>query len=106
MNTDYFKSMLDLFGNPFFREGFAEFFCRAQLEGIDAARKFWDSSRTKNSFADNAAELYEQMLDMYSMLVPVSKQNYERLVREKEELAKENELLKSAGACLSGCAMF
>ena len=96
MNEDFLKHSLDLFSNPLFRQGFAEFFFRAQQDGIDAARAFWDTNRKKDVFAENAAGLYEQVIDFYSALGFVSKQKYEEVVGEKEKLAKENEFLKSA----------
>ena len=95
MNQDFIKNLLQLYQNPLFAEGFSDYFARMQHAGIDAARQFWDTNRRQDVFPGNAAELFEQMIAFYSGLGFVPKQQYDGIVKENDQLKKENEFLKN-----------
>jgi len=93
-NEDLFKNMLDLFANPLFRAGFAEYVQKAQQEGLEAAKKFWGLSDYGKTFP-YSADMLERLNDWYQLLgyVPVAK--YKKLEEENAALKAENTLLKN-----------
>jgi len=94
MNEDITKMIKDLYSNPFFKKGFLDFFEKMQLEGIEAARKFWKTYPEKDMFP-NAPELFEKLIDLYLMMGVVPRKKYEDVVKEHEEMKKEvNKLVK------------
>lgn len=95
MSEEFIKNILELYNNPLFKKGFTDFFMKAQQEGIEAARKFWDMNPEKDTLAENTTEIFEQMTAFYSNLGFVPKTKYNAAVKENEELKKENEFLKN-----------
>lgn len=80
--------------NPATRQGFLAFFSKAQQEGMEAARKFWESSAAGQGKAAGAPELFEEMIAFYSSLGFVPKQKFDEVVKENKTLKEENEFLK------------
>lgn len=80
--------------NPATQRGFLQFFSLVQQEGMEAARKFWESSASGEAKAVVAPELLEQMISFYSSLGFVPKRQFDEVVKENESLKKENEFLK------------
>lgn len=95
MSEEFIKNILALYSNPLFQKGFVEFFMKSQQEGIEAARKFWDMNPKKDTVTENATEIFEQMIAFYSNLGFVPKTKYDEVVKENEELKKENEFFKN-----------
>jgi hypothetical protein len=87
------KSILNLYNNFLFRISFIEFFQKMQLDGIESARKFWDSSSCKNIFPPNASDMFEIMIDFYIDLNFVPKKKYDELIKEHEKLQLVNTFL-------------
>ncbi len=94
MNPDLLKALMGFYENPANRQGFLEFFSKAQQEGMEAARKFWESSASGPGTAPVAPELFEQMIAFYSSLGFVPKQKFDEVAKENEALKKENEFLR------------
>ena len=94
MNDDLFRNLMSLYSNPLFQQIFSNYFMKMQQEGLEAARNYWRFIPEKNKFAHNAPDLFEQMIDFYSNLGFVSRRKYDEVVKENEELRKENEFLK------------
>jgi hypothetical protein len=93
MNDEFIKNVMELYNNPLFKKGFSEFVLKMQQEGIEAARKFWSINPDKDKLAENAPEIFEQMIDFYSSFGFVPKSKFDELAKENEELKKENEFL-------------
>jgi len=91
---DLFKNMLDLFANPLFRAGYAEFTAKAQQEGMEAAKKFWGISDYGKAFA-MPEEMCERMADWHKALGFVSTATHHKVVEENTALKAENQLLKN-----------
>ena len=94
MTEDFLKNLLDLYSNPFFKKGFQDFFLKVQQEGMEAAKKFWDISPAKQGLFPNASEVFVKMVDFYRNLGFVPLNRYEEVVKENEQLKKENQFLK------------
>jgi hypothetical protein len=88
------KSILNLYNNFLFRKSVIDFFKKMQLDGIEAARKFWDSSPYKNIFPPNASDLFEKMIGFYIDLSLLPKKKYDELLKEREKLQFVNTLLR------------
>jgi hypothetical protein len=93
-NEEIDKSILNLYNNFLFRKSFFDFFQKMQLEGIEAARKFWDSHPYKNIFPSNASDIFEKMIDFYIDLSNVPKEQYDELLKEHEKLQFVNTFLR------------
>jgi len=86
---EFMKSLLDLYSNPLFKREFPDFFLRIQQEGIETARKFWDTF-----LFPNISEVFENMFDFYLNLGFVPFTKYERVAKENRQLKKEYNQLK------------
>jgi len=86
---EFMKSLLDLYSNPLFKREFPDFFLRIQQEGIETARKFWDTF-----LFPNISEVFEKMFDFYLNLGFVPFTKYEEVVKENRQLERENQFLK------------
>lgn len=93
------KSWLDLMNNPLFQQAASEYFKLAQLQGLEAAKRFWGDSTTANSFPD-AQQMFDRMADFTTAMgfVPLAK--YEELKKENDQLRNENQLLRDSIANL------
>ena len=87
------KEMMDLFTDPLFKKNFFDFFAKVQMEGIEAAKKFWGMRPEKDIFA-GAPEMFEKMVDFYIILGFVPHYKYDGAVKENEKLKKEVEFLR------------
>jgi hypothetical protein len=94
MTDDFLKTLLDLYNNPFFKKGFHDFFTMVQQDGVEAAKKFWDISPAKQSLFPNTSEIFVKMVDFYRNLGFVPLNKYEEVVKENEQVKKENQFLK------------
>ncbi|MBF0344385.1 MAG: hypothetical protein HQL06_09170 [Nitrospirae bacterium] len=94
MNEDFMKQMMGLYNNPVFKNAFLAFFLKMQEEGIESAKKSWDVSMYQNLVKGGGTDLFEKLIDFYSELGFVSKKKHEAVVKENEELKKENTILK------------
>lgn len=94
MNEDIARLLTDLYSNPLFRKGFIDFFVKFQQDGIDAARKFWEGYPSKDKLFEGAPQLFEQMVSFYSSMGFVPARKHEEVVKERDELKRENEFLK------------
>jgi len=90
------KEITDLFTNPLFKMGFFDFFLKMQQDGIEAARKFWQSYADKNSLMPNAIDMYERMIDFYIILGFVPRMKYDEVMKENKNLKEENKFLRDA----------
>ena len=88
MSEDTNKTMKDFYNNPLFKKGFLDFFEKMQLDGIEAARKFWSTYPEKDLFP-NAPEMFEKLIDIYVLMGVVPRSKYEDTVKEHEELKKD-----------------
>lgn len=86
--------MMDVLNSPLFKQGFFEFFTKMQLEGIEAARKFWGLNSDKNTALPNAVEMYEKMIDFYITLGFIPRTKYDNMLKENERLREENRFLR------------
>ena len=88
MSEDTNKTIKDFYNNPLFKKGFLDFFEKMQLDGIEAARKFWSTYPEKDLFP-NAPEMFEKLIDIYVLMGVVPRSKYEDTVKEHEELKKD-----------------
>ena len=93
-NEDFFKNMLDMLSNPLFRTGFTEFASKAQLEGIESAKKFWGISEYGKTFPFSG-DMVERLTDWYSILGFVPSTKYNQIMDENTKLKAENQLLRN-----------
>ncbi len=93
-NEDVFKNMLDMFANPLFRTGFAEFSTKAQQEGMEAAKKFWGLSDYGKAFP-YSEDMCERLADWYKVLGIVPNAKHKEVLDENAALKAENQLLKN-----------
>ena len=93
-SEDPFKNMLDLFANPLFQAGFAEFASKAQQEGMAAAKKFWGLSDYGQAFP-YSEDVYERLTDWYKALGFVPAVKYNEAMEENTRLQAENQLLRN-----------
>lgn len=94
MDRDILRAIMQFYENPATRQGFLDFFYKAQQEGVEAARKLWETGAAGQGTAAAAPELFEQMIAFYSSLGFVPKQKFDEVVEENERLKKENEFLR------------
>jgi hypothetical protein len=95
MNREFIDSLLQVWGNPMFADGFLEFFAGMQKAGLEAARKSWAMNHPGNSFFRNAPDIFEPMIAFYSQLGFVPKKQHDEVVKENEKLKRENEFLQN-----------
>ena len=95
MNQEFMKNLLQLYNNPLFTQSFLEFSAKMQQAGIEAARQFWGTTRRPDTLPGFTPELFERMIDFYSSLGFVPKQQYDEVRKENDQLRKENEFLKN-----------
>ncbi len=88
---------MDLFSNPLFKKSLFDFNSKMQMEGIEAAKKFWNMNPAKDSFPFGA-EMFEKLADLYIILGFVPHYKYDEAVNEKEGLKKENEFLRETSS--------
>lgn len=93
-NEEIIKSMMEIYSNPLFKNGFNDFFQKMQKEGIEAARKFWNLSPERNNLFPGASELFEKLVDFYIVLGFVPRAKYDEVVKENEKLKYENTFLR------------
>jgi len=93
-DEELIKAMTRLFNDFLFRKGFFDFFQKVQLEGIEAARRFWPSYPYKNVFFPDALNLYERMIDFYISLGLAPKTKYCKLFEAHEKLHCQNTFLR------------
>jgi regulator of replication initiation timing len=93
-NDECTTKMMGLFTNPLFKMGFLDFFLKMQMEGIEAARKFWGTYSEKNNLMPNAIEMYERMVDFYIILGFVPRAKYDEIITENKSLKDENKFLR------------
>ena len=93
-NEDIIKNMMDLFSNPLFRTGFSEFVTKAQMEGLESAKKFWGMSDYGKTYPFSG-DIYERLTDWYSVLGFVPNTKYNQTVDENTKLKAENQLLRN-----------
>ena len=91
---DTLKNMLDLFANPLFQAGFAEFASKAQQEGMDVAKKFWGMSDYGKAFP-YSEDVCERLADWYKALGFVPTGKYNEVVDENARLKAENQFLRN-----------
>jgi hypothetical protein len=87
------RIMMELFANPMFQQGAGDFFSKMQLEGMEAAKKYWSTSPYASALPD-VQQMIERMAEFYSAMgfVPLAK--YEMVLKENETLKSENKLLR------------
>lgn len=88
------KNWMDLFSNPLFKAGFAEFTQKAQMEGLDAAKKFWSLSEYGRHFP-MPEDMLERMTDWYAAMGFVPNAKYHQLMQENAKLQAENQSLRN-----------
>ena len=88
------KSLLNLCNCFMFKKCLFDFFQKKQLEGIEAARKFWDAHPCKDFFPPNISDAFEKMIDFYTDLSLMPKKQYDKLVQEHEKLLCVNNFLR------------
>jgi hypothetical protein len=93
-DEELFTFIMSLFNNFLFRKGFFDFFQKMQREGIEAARRFWDSYPYKNLFFPNALDVYEKMIDFYMSLGLAPRTKYDEAFKEHEKLQYQNTFLR------------
>jgi hypothetical protein len=93
-NEGIIKSMMEVYSNPLFKNGFNEFFQKMQKEGIEAARKFWNLSPERNNLFPGASELFEKLVDFYIVLGFVPRVKYDQVLSENKNLKDENKFLR------------
>lgn len=93
MTEQQMRMMLEMFANPVFKQGAAEFMNVAQQQGVEAAKKFWGISSSGQSFPD-AEKMMESMAELYKTMGFVPMTKYTELQKELENLQKENLLLR------------
>lgn len=94
MERDLLKYFTELANNPLFKKSFNDFYAYAQKLGMDAARNYWSLQSDEYKPFSQGTALFEQIIDFYSGLGFVSRRKYEDLLKEKEDLERENRFLK------------
>ncbi|MBF0606850.1 MAG: hypothetical protein SFH39_18115 [Candidatus Magnetobacterium sp. LHC-1] len=94
MGDDFLKHLMGLYSSPTFKNAFSEFFMKMQEDGLDAAKKSWEVSLYKSAVKGSGTDLFEKMIDFYSDMGFVSKKKHEAVLKENEDLKKENAFLK------------
>lgn len=94
MNEEAIKFMMEMYNNPLFKNGFADFFKKMQMEGIEAAKKFWTLSPASSALYPNTSEIFEKIIDFYIVLGFVPKTKYDEVVKDNEKLKTENAFLR------------
>jgi hypothetical protein len=100
MNDDFFKNIMDLYSNPLFKSMFRDFFTRMQEEGVEAARKSFNLSLGSQALSPGKSDffggvnVFEKMAEFYSGMGFVTRKKYDELLKENDDLRKENSLLK------------
>lgn len=87
------KAMMDMLTDPLFKKNFFDFFGKMQVEGIEAAKKFWNMHPDKTILA-GTPDFFEKLVDFYIILGFVPHYKYEEALKEKDRLRKEVEFLK------------
>lgn len=88
------KTLMELFAQPLFRQGAADYVARVQMEGLEAARKFWAQSPFAGGIAD-PQQMMERLADAMQAMGFVPLARHEALQRENAELKSENEQLRN-----------
>ena len=96
LNDECKTQMADLFTNPLFKTGFFDFFVKAQQEGIESARKYWEAYAQQNSLFPNSGDVYERMADFYIIFGFVPKTRHDQVLGENKRLQEENKFLRDA----------
>lgn len=91
---DFFKGMMEALSNPLFRAGFMEYAQKAQLEGLEAAKRFWNVS-DYSKVSPYSVDMLEKLNDWYRLMGYVPAFQYQKLEEENTRLKAENESLKS-----------
>jgi hypothetical protein len=92
-NEEYTVKMMDLLTNFHFKKEFFDFFLKMQQEGIEAARRFWNTYAGEDLFP-NAVDIFERMVDFYIGLGLVPSAKYDEVLKENRSLKEENKFLK------------
>ncbi len=93
-DEELFTFIMSLFNDVLFRKGFFDFFQKMQREGIEAARRFWDSYPYKNVFFPSALDIYEKMIDFYISLGLAPRVKYDEIFKEHQKLLYQNTFLR------------
>jgi len=88
------KSIFTLYSSFLFKKSFLDFFQKMRVDGIGAARKFWDSYPYKNFFPPNVTDLFEHLINFYADLGLMPKGQYEELLGEQERAEIANSFLR------------
>lgn len=94
MNQDDINFLMKLYSNPSFQKSFGDFYTKAQVDGLEEAKKFWKLSPEKKAFDFDTSKVFEQMLEFYSGMGVVSRGKYDEVTCENEKLKRENDVLK------------
>ncbi|MBF0538871.1 MAG: hypothetical protein HQL03_11550 [Nitrospirae bacterium] len=94
MGDDFLKHLMGLYSSQTFKDAFQAFFMKMQEDGLESAKKSWDVTLYKSAMKGGGTDLFEKMIDFYSDLGFVSKKKHEAVLKENEELKKENAFLK------------
>jgi hypothetical protein len=93
-NEKLFQSIMSLFNDFLFRKSFFDFFQEMQREGVETARRFWQSYPYKNAFFPSSLDMYEKMIDFYISLGLAPKAKYDEVCEAHEKLHRENTFLR------------
>ncbi|MBF0517139.1 MAG: hypothetical protein HQK97_08490 [Nitrospirae bacterium] len=95
MNENFLNDLAALYSNPLVKNMFMDYFTRMQQEGTQAAAKFFNTAPAKkDSIFGMGPEVFEKMAEFYSGFGFVSQKRHEEVLKENEELKKENAFLK------------
>jgi regulator of replication initiation timing len=93
MTEQQMRMMLEMFGNPMFKQGANEFLKIAQQQGLEAANKFWGISSESQAFP-GMEKIMERMGEFYQTLGFVPQAKYEEVLKENAALKKENQMIR------------
>ncbi len=93
MTEQQMRMLMEMFANPLFKQGAAEFMNVAQQQGMEAAKKFWGISSNNQNFPD-AEKMMESMTEFYKSMGFVPMTKYTELQKELEAQQRENKLLR------------
>jgi regulator of replication initiation timing len=93
-NEDLFRHLVELFANPRFNAGYAEFAAKAQQEGMEAAKRFWGLSGYGQAFP-YSGDFCERLADWHKAMGFVALSAHNKVLEENAALKAENQLLKN-----------
>ena len=93
-SEEIYKSLFNLYDSFLFRKSFRDYFQKMQVDGIEAARKFWETYPYKDMFPPNTSNIFERLIEFYADLGFVPRKQYDELLKESDKIQVINSFLR------------